>query len=67
MDGLDSWDDLPENIVDILLAEGNDTCVDCNAPKPAWASLGFSVLVCLECVSMTYEDMCMCFLSASVY
>jgi hypothetical protein len=57
MDTLDSWDDLPENIVEILQAEGNDTCVDCNADKPDWASLGFSVLVCLECVSIL--DICL--------
>lgn len=54
MDGLESWEDLPDNIVDILQAEGNDVCVDCNATKPDWASLGFSVLVCLECVGISH-------------
>lgn len=28
---------------------GNDTCAECNAPDPDWASLNLGVLMCIEC------------------
>ena len=28
---------------------GNDTCVDCGAPGPTWASLNLGCLMCIEC------------------
>jgi hypothetical protein len=45
----DSWEYIPEEILQITQAEGNDKCVDCGAAKPDWASIGFAVLICLEC------------------
>mmetsp|Transcript_22157 Transcript_22157/g.32249 ORF Transcript_22157/g.32249 Transcript_22157/m.32249 type:complete len:226 (-) Transcript_22157:93-770(-) len=46
---MDSWEHIPEEIMEIVEAEGNDRCVDCGALRPDWASLGYCVLVCLEC------------------
>ncbi|KAF9534672.1 ArfGap-domain-containing protein [Crepidotus variabilis] len=28
---------------------GNKVCCDCSNPNPQWASLGFAILVCLQC------------------
>ncbi|KAM3724553.1 Centaurin-gamma-1A [Dirofilaria immitis] len=28
---------------------GNDSCADCGAPKPDWASLNLGTLICIEC------------------
>jgi len=28
---------------------GNNTCAECNAPDPDWASLNLGVLMCIEC------------------
>uniref|UniRef100_A0A0R3RV20 Centaurin-gamma-1A n=1 Tax=Elaeophora elaphi TaxID=1147741 RepID=A0A0R3RV20_9BILA len=28
---------------------GNDSCADCDAPKPDWASLNLGTLICIEC------------------
>ncbi|KAK6644466.1 hypothetical protein RUM43_000733 [Polyplax serrata] len=28
---------------------GNSLCVDCDAPKPSWASINLGVLMCIEC------------------
>lgn len=36
-------------ITNIIAIPGNDKCVDCGASRPDWASLGFGVLICLEC------------------
>lgn len=28
---------------------GNDTCAECGAPEPDWASLNLGILICIEC------------------
>lgn len=28
---------------------GNDSCADCGAPEPDWASLNLGILICIEC------------------
>jgi len=33
----------------LLLANGNDTCVDCGSPKPTWLSVNNGVVFCIEC------------------
>lgn len=33
----------------ILKLPGNDSCFECDKRGPDWASLGFGVLICLEC------------------
>jgi len=44
------FDDLNmTEIAHIISIPGNDKCVDCSASRPEWASLGFGVLVCLDC------------------
>lgn len=45
----DTWEYIPPEIVQIIKTEGNEKCVDCGADSPDWASLGFSILICLEC------------------
>lgn len=45
----ENWEYIPDEILQILKTEGNEKCVDCNADSPDWASLGFSILICLEC------------------
>jgi hypothetical protein len=42
-------DDVPELLGQIIHHEGNNKCVDCGAMNPDWASLGYSLLICLEC------------------
>lgn len=34
---------------DIESLPGNTCCVDCDSEDPDWASLGFGVLICLQC------------------
>ena len=36
-------------IAQIIAIPGNDRCVDCDCPRPEWASLGFGTLICLDC------------------
>ncbi|XP_072991244.1 ADP-ribosylation factor GTPase-activating protein AGD3-like [Typha latifolia] len=39
-----------EKPIDLLRkVYGNDSCADCGAPEPDWASLNLGVLVCIEC------------------
>ena len=39
-----------EKPIDVLRKVcGNDTCADCGASDPDWASLNLGVLVCIEC------------------
>ena len=33
----------------ILRLPGNDCCFECGTRAPDWASLGFGILICLEC------------------
>uniref|UniRef100_A0A915PJ78 Centaurin-gamma-1A n=1 Tax=Setaria digitata TaxID=48799 RepID=A0A915PJ78_9BILA len=33
----------------LRLIPGNDSCADCDAPKPDWASLNLGTLICIEC------------------
>lgn len=42
-------DELPELLGLILQQEGNQRCIDCGSNNPDWASLGYSILICLEC------------------
>lgn len=41
-----------ENTLQIQSLPGNDRCVDCGAAGPSWGSLGFGVVVCLECAGV---------------
>ncbi|KAF6171143.1 hypothetical protein GIB67_012217 [Kingdonia uniflora] len=39
-----------EKPIDVLRRVcGNNTCADCGAPNPDWASLNLGVLICIEC------------------
>jgi ADP-ribosylation factor GTPase-activating protein 1 len=49
MDVLNLADSIPEALIQISNIDGNSTCVDCGAADNDWASLGFAVLVCIEC------------------
>jgi Putative GTPase activating protein for Arf len=37
------------SLFDIETLPGNSSCVDCNVGEAEWASLGFGVLICLNC------------------
>ncbi|CAM9251974.1 unnamed protein product, partial [Lampetra fluviatilis] len=39
----------PEVLGRLVAAAGNDSCADCGAAGPAWASLNLAVLVCTQC------------------
>jgi Arf-GAP with coiled-coil, ANK repeat and PH domain-containing protein len=44
------FDDLTmTEIAQVIAIPGNNKCADCEASRPEWASLGFGVLVCLDC------------------
>jgi len=36
----------------ILAMPGNDTCADCNAPQPKWASINLGITLCIECAGI---------------
>ncbi|PKA65649.1 ADP-ribosylation factor GTPase-activating protein AGD2 [Apostasia shenzhenica] len=40
------YDNVPELLRNI---RGNDSCAECGAPEPDWASLNLGVLICIEC------------------
>lgn len=42
-------DDVPELLGQIIHQDGNNKCMDCGSNHPDWASLGYSILICLEC------------------
>lgn len=45
-----SWEAMPDRFVDLLERNDNTICVDCGDSTDAtWASLGFGVIVCLNC------------------
>lgn len=37
------------DMTSITAIPGNDKCMDCGYSRPEWASLGFGILVCLDC------------------
>ena len=39
-------------IPELLKLDGNNTCVDCGAEKPNWASLNNGVFLCLKCAGI---------------
>ena len=43
-----------ENTLEIQILPGNDHCVDCGVMEPSWGSLGFGVVICLECAGLEY-------------
>jgi hypothetical protein len=36
----------------ILAMPGNDTCADCGAPEPRWASINLGITLCIECAGI---------------
>ncbi|KAL1391152.1 ADP-ribosylation factor GTPase-activating protein 1 [Phyllosticta capitalensis] len=47
-----SWEIDPETRSKLLAIQkenGNNQCVDCNAPSPQWASPKFGIFMCLQC------------------
>ncbi|APA08802.1 hypothetical protein SS1G_02593 [Sclerotinia sclerotiorum 1980 UF-70] len=49
------WEVDPETrskLLDISKTNGNDRCIDCNAPSPQWASPKFGVFICLSCAGV---------------
>eukprot|EP00051_Salpingoeca_urceolata_P005273 m.71659 g.71659 ORF g.71659 m.71659 type:complete len:887 (-) comp14199_c0_seq1:225-2885(-) len=38
-----------EQITSLRAVPGNETCADCGAPSPDWASLNLATLICIEC------------------
>lgn len=38
-----------KNPIITRILEGNQTCADCGAPFPEWASLNLGVIICIEC------------------
>ena len=36
----------------ILAMPGNDTCADCGAPHPRWASINLGITLCIECAGI---------------
>ncbi|KAK7720631.1 ADP-ribosylation factor GTPase-activating protein gcs1 [Botryosphaeria dothidea] len=46
------WEVDPETrskLLEIQKENGNNACVDCNAPSPQWASPKFGIFMCLNC------------------
>ncbi|OMP82306.1 ADP-ribosylation factor GTPase-activating protein GCS1 [Diplodia seriata] len=46
------WEVDPETrskLLEIQKENGNNSCVDCNAPSPQWASPKFGIFMCLNC------------------
>lgn len=44
------FEDLTMNEMGIICnIPGNDKCMDCGFVRPEWASLGFGILICLDC------------------
>ncbi|XP_064618423.1 arf-GAP with GTPase, ANK repeat and PH domain-containing protein 3-like isoform X2 [Liolophura sinensis] len=39
----------PAGVQAIRNVRGNNTCVDCGAPNPDWASINLGALLCIEC------------------
>uniref|UniRef100_A0A6G1S6N0 Arf-GAP with coiled-coil, ANK repeat and PH domain-containing protein 2 n=1 Tax=Aceria tosichella TaxID=561515 RepID=A0A6G1S6N0_9ACAR len=43
----------PQRAYKIILAmPGNDTCADCGAPEPRWASINLGITLCIECAGI---------------
>lgn len=49
MEKLDLANNIPDALVQLSKLDGNTRCADCGANDSDWVSLGFSVLVCIEC------------------
>ncbi|KAI9726592.1 MAG: Zn finger-containing GTPase- Activating Protein for ARF [Chrysothrix sp. TS-e1954] len=46
------WEVDPETkakLLDVQRTNGNNSCVDCDAPSPQWASPKFGIFMCLNC------------------
>lgn len=48
----DILENLPEELLPVVELEGNQNCADCGVENPEWASLSFSVIICLECAGL---------------
>ncbi|KAI5777694.1 hypothetical protein EDC01DRAFT_677731 [Geopyxis carbonaria] len=50
-----SWEvdpDTRRKLLDLQKRDGNNTCCDCNAPAPQWASPKFGIFICLTCAGV---------------
>ncbi|XP_053099631.1 arf-GAP with SH3 domain, ANK repeat and PH domain-containing protein 2-like [Hemicordylus capensis] len=51
-----SMEDLTGAIIEeIKRMPGNSVCCDCSAPDPAWLSINFGILICIECSGIHRE------------
>jgi hypothetical protein len=44
-----SWDIWSNMTLPAMHLPGNQICCDCSSPNPDWCSLGFGILICLNC------------------
>lgn len=44
-----SWDVWSNLTMPAMHLPGNEVCFDCDSPNPDWCSLGFGILICLNC------------------
>ena len=40
---------LDNEFLSLMVAPGNDRCVDCNEASPKWISVNFGIFICLNC------------------
>jgi stromal membrane-associated protein len=48
-DGPKSSSEILSELQQLLQHEGNQSCADCNAPNPTWASINNGVFICTQC------------------